>query len=280
MAAIDNGTGRRLRPLVARYAEAAVRQRERVRAGGSAEAVHRLRVATRRLQEALDFFRPYLPEGPLRRLERQARRVRRTVGPRRNAGVMAELLRKLEKGLGAEGRAAARLLAKSLRAAAAEDGEIPGLARRARALMKTAETRVVPIEARGREVVRARLRVAGAAQRAARRGDPERLHRFRIALKHYRYALEILDRAGVRGMKSFIREARLLQGALGRLHDVDVLIETVKRNGRPAGHRALEASLARERRRRLGRGLQAMRRFNPELQGRGLARRLRAEPGS
>jgi CHAD domain-containing protein len=59
-------------------------------------------------------------------------------------------------------------------------------------------------------------------------GDPESMHRLRIAVKRYRYVLEVLAEAGEPVTRSAIGEARALQRELGRLHDLDVLIEWVR----------------------------------------------------
>src|SRR5206468_9307360 len=76
------------------------------------------------------------------------------------------------------------------------------------------------------------------ACREAHVGDVEAMHRLRLAIKRHRYALEILSGAGHDGLRPPIREARALQGDLGGLHDLNLLIDLVHGEGyRPgAGH--------------------------------------------
>ncbi len=57
---------------------------------------------------------------------------------------------------------------------------------------------------------------------------PDRLHTVRIALKKFRYALELdADMAGVRTSPDLAALKRL-QGLLGRLHDLDLLIDRLR----------------------------------------------------
>src|SRR5689334_15968767 len=109
-----------------------LQQISRVRRRASADAVHDLRVATRRLQEALVFFKLDLPSRPRRRLIRRARRIRRELGRVRNADVTLELLSSSGRGLrGADSELLADLRerlrsdADALRAGAGGRGGIP-----------------------------------------------------------------------------------------------------------------------------------------------------------
>src|SRR5262245_35387608 len=80
----------RVRTLLARRAGAVVR--------GDPDSIHGVRVATRRLQEALDLFAPILPERERERLRRRARRVRRNLAALRDADVAADLATSLPAG--------------------------------------------------------------------------------------------------------------------------------------------------------------------------------------
>ena len=64
---------------------------------------------------------------------------------------------------------------------------------------------------------------------------PERLHMVRIALKKLRYSVEMATAASGRKPGAELRMLKRAQDALGRLHDLQVLIEHV---------RQLQASLA------------------------------------
>jgi CHAD domain-containing protein len=58
---------------------------------------------------------------------------------------------------------------------------------------------------------------------------PERLHDARIALKRLRYAAELLASAGDRNAARSLAPLKASQDALGRLHDLEVLIERTRR---------------------------------------------------
>ncbi|MGH7732087.1 MAG: CHAD domain-containing protein, partial [Candidatus Eiseniibacteriota bacterium] len=82
----------RLEKSVAERIEAFAAAARRVRAGSDAEAIHDLRVATRRLWAALRVWRSLLP-GPARRTAaRRLRRLRRRIGRARELEVHVALL--------------------------------------------------------------------------------------------------------------------------------------------------------------------------------------------
>ncbi len=223
-----------------------LRQRERVRRTGGRAAVHDLRVATRRLQESLEFFEPFLPPRQRRRLDRRARRIRRSLGEVRNADVVVELVRGLRRRAGARHEAllaatVARLAAEAaaLRRPAAGRRGLPvaGVRRRVRAFLRRLP-RSMPAAPRGRarEVIASRLRNVRVALAGAAMGRADAVHRLRITIKRYRYALEIVAAAGLADVRAPLERARSLQSALGELRDRDVLIELVRRGaGGPAG---------------------------------------------
>ncbi|HET8946796.1 MAG TPA: CHAD domain-containing protein, partial [Candidatus Polarisedimenticolia bacterium] len=90
-----------------------------------------------------------------------------------------------------------------------------------------------------------RARELERARRAATSGRPLPAHRLRIAVKRWRYALEILDASSLGPFTSAIEEARRVQEKLGSLHDLDVLLDLVRRSPRT---RPLRARLAARRR--------------------------------
>jgi len=109
------------------------------------------------------------------------------------------------------------------------------------------------------------VRAVRQALPGARTGDAEVLHRLRIAIKRYRYAMEIVDESGLGKVRPAIREARALQADLGNLHDLDVLIGLVRRSGGTGGRTALLARLLQERQRAADGVLGALERFRPEV---------------
>jgi CHAD domain-containing protein len=108
-------------------------------------------------------------------------------------------------------------------------------------------------------LVRAVLR----ARADTRDGDPEAMHRLRIAIKRYRYALEALTEAGASGLQPAIQAARSLQSDLGSLHDLDVLIEVVRRNAHLPGAGGFLRHLLRRRLRQAEKSLRRLAGFRP-----------------
>lgn len=223
--------------------ERAARRVRRQRAGGATgtpisdpEAVHDLRVATRRLLSALSLLRPVLRKSQRNAAARALREVRRAFGP----------VRELEVHAGH-----ARVLGRSGAAAAAERTAIAALERslsqrypraRAKALATISSRRVRDVSrnvAQAFEGIRhrwakprRRARVAGRLEnahanalhafRAAREpglaAESEAFHRARIAIKKWRYVTERNAQAtGVRDAP--IERLRELQSALGHAHD-------------------------------------------------------------
>jgi CHAD domain-containing protein len=238
----------RIRVLVAR--------RRAVVLQGDPDSVHDARVATRRLQEALDLFAPLLPERERGRLRRRVRRLRRHLAPLRDADVIANLATSLPEGGALAPDLALAPLTLRFQARSSHGGvRVPGIRRRADALL--AASRSIGAEAQpglAAQVVdgagqgmRRRSASVAAALRGLRVGRAADVHRLRLAVKKYRYLLELLAQAGIATPGPALEEARRVQEALGRLHDLDVLLSLLRR--RRTGRR-LVSPLARARRAR------------------------------
>ncbi len=216
-----------------------VRLRERVLNSWNVDAVHDLRVATRRLQEVLDFCAPWLNRPLSLRLGRRARAIRRVLGDLRNADVHEQLLAAFSREVGASLRKPARDLRRQIAArgaalrAAGRLGalRIPAIEKRAEALRGALDLPSGPVPSeRARLVVGRRGRAIMDSLPRAMSGDPAALHRLRIVFKRWRYALEILE--AIHFSTGFplapaLKSAREMQTTLGLLHDLDVLIDLV-----------------------------------------------------
>jgi len=101
------------------------------------------------------------------------------------------------------------------------------------------------------------------ARNDTRDGDPEAMHRVRIAIKRYRYALEALTESGASGLQPAIHAARSLQSDLGGLHDLDVLIEVVRRNTHVPGAGGFLRHVLRRRTRQAEKTLRRLAIFRP-----------------
>jgi CHAD domain-containing protein len=224
-----------IRALIRRRGAVVLRERRRVRRSGGIEAIHDLRVATRRLEALLRIGRPWLPEREWDRLRRRSRRIRRGLARRRDADVLARWVGARVRFLPGIHRSAALAIAGRLRAGARHpaDGEharsagrsipVPGIRRRIDALLRAANRARVPIAARAVREAKAVLQAAVPLVEGARRGEAEGVHLLRLAIKRYRYALEVAADSGHPGIAAAIAGARRLQGCLGRVHDHDVM---------------------------------------------------------
>lgn len=218
---------------------------------GDVTSVHQARVASRRLREALPVAASAAAGADWRRARKHARRITRALGPVRELDVALETLAEFgERGVAPatalarvrraivaarEARRAEMLAALSPRRLTKLRREFDGLASRpdpadrAEALAQSA-ARVTTRAAR----LKAAIDHAGAVYLA------DRLHAVRIAAKKLRYAMEF-DRELKRSRATArIRRLKEVQDLLGRLHDLEMLIEHT---------RAVQADLAATSRR-------------------------------
>jgi CHAD domain-containing protein len=205
---------------------------------GDAAALHEVRVATRRLREALRLGGGHARER--RKLRQRLRKVTRAMGPVREIDVSRKLLATLAATRVDVAEACERL---DLRLA-----EV-GAARRARFLKRMDEVDLDRLVVRigrhlartrgARPIDRGRLagriadradRVGRAAQAAGAMYAPERLHDLRIETKKLRYGLEIARQLRVSGATAVVTRLRQHQDLLGELHDLQVLASHVRRH--------------------------------------------------
>jgi len=292
------------RRLLERRASEVLKRRQDVCRRARPDDIHDLRVATRRLQEAIDLLAFALPERERTRARRRARRIRRGFAEVRDADVLLETLiavagrcapadRRALLALrpGLQARARRARIAASKRAGAAERARadspagarpgsaardrigappgggvaglpVPGLRRRLRVLLRALPPVPAPALARvAARLLAARSAAVGRGLERARSGRAADLHRLRIAVKKYRYTLELMNELGLGRYARAIGAARRIQEQLGRLHDVDVLLALLRR-GRGAGP-AIPAALRRERRALVAGALTMAARFRP-----------------
>jgi CHAD domain-containing protein len=208
---------------------------------GDGDAVHRSRVATRRLREALPLVSGRARER--RRLRRELRRVTRALGPVREldvalalAGTLAadwpELAPPLDQVTGSLLELRARRRAQLIKRVSRDD--VDDLVERVERLLAQARRRGAsqPTLDRPRLVERIVNRAAAtrsAAESAGALYAPEALHAVRIAAKKLRYALEMARAVRIAGAASAVRRLRQYQDLLGLLHDFQVFSSHVAR---------------------------------------------------
>jgi CHAD domain-containing protein len=270
------GKTRRLllnRPLLASYCQEMIHQRRRVRRFPEAERLHELRVAARRLGEALLFMEPELPAKRARAVRGRSREIRRSVGTLRNVDVTIELVARLARDLPPVEKAAVVPIIQRLRAEASilrkssmRKGKFSmmGIRKRiGRLLAEVPRSGRTPLDARAEAFLAKRLAQFDKTLRKSGKGDPESMHRVRIAVKRYRYTLELLEKAGRPAPEGVLRKAKKVQKDLGRLRDLDVLIALLRTLKPSTAIQPLLLRLRAERRRRLSVARTSLDTFRP-----------------
>lgn len=222
---------------------------------GDEVSVHEARVASRRLREALPVLGGRADNAAVDRAGKGVRRITRALGPVRELDVTLSLLAELEGKGAAPLRAIARVRSAVLderhkRRKAMLHAITPSRIEKLRKrLVKVAApkpstqvARDAIVEAHRKAVLRAH-RLRDAIDRAGGIYLADRLHRVRIESKKLRYALEI--QRDLQHARSTARLTRLKnqQDLLGRVHDLEVLIERT---------REVQASLPASNRRAMG----------------------------
>jgi CHAD domain-containing protein len=219
---------------------------------GNRGAVHRVRVASRRLREALVVAAAAQAPGSAARLRREVRRLTRDFGPVREIDVVAEEFERVApRHLWSRDRVAAvrrrleRERERRRAACAVRVGEIDdeALERRVEAVAAAIRARAAdPQWWRGlaAHVISRADAVTGALAECGTLYAPERLHRLRIAIKKLRYAVECLCEDARPSVRRAARALADAQDRFGRLHDVQMLAAEVQAMA-GAGRTALTA---------------------------------------
>ena len=206
---------------------------------GQVKAVHRGRVASRRLREALSVIDAAYRHSHAGKLARTVRRLTRALGPVREIDVaLVELDRAsrrhgwtdslagvIRRRLGQERERRAKRMAAKV---AKQDrrrvrDEIRVLAAR----VSEADDRLWQSSLAARIVRRARA-VLEASAAAGTIYAPDRLHALRITIKKLRYALELLPPTSAFDVAETIRVLKRAQRRFGTLHDLQVLTAQVQ----------------------------------------------------
>jgi CHAD domain-containing protein len=219
---------------------AAVRRLFSAALKGDREAVHDLRVATRRLREALPVVGVADADAPARKARRTARRMTRTLRDVRELDVCFQLLDELARTktapLLALGRVRTRLSAeraREWRRVLDHSGRLDPERLGRRVDRTTAALSSVPRDGwranlSKRLALRANL-VRRALDDAGNVYSRSQLHRVRLSAKKLRYALEVASGLGAgRNLVPLQRQLKRVQQTLGDLHDRAVLADHVR----------------------------------------------------
>jgi CHAD domain-containing protein len=232
------------------------------------ETIHDLRVASRRLQQALRLALPRSKSGASRKLVRMLRKVRRAFGTCRNLDASIDLVqKKLEAATTASLRQSwdtVRLWLEQKRATEIEEG-------RAELRRYDVIDFIARVQARIENIDQPPDGVGHLWERSqdaltewrdalvSAKEDPQvqRIHAFRIAGKRLRYRAESLAELGQSSVKPLVEGLKALQNDLGDWHDRSVLrqyiAEFIGRPGvlaeEPGMCRALLLEMEREKQR-------------------------------
>jgi CHAD domain-containing protein len=211
---------------------------------GDVRALHRARVASRRLRELVPMLQ--LEHGASRKLARRLRKVTARLGTVRELDVLLLSIDELHVSRRARGAALGRVgvtvskdrdRARKHLASELPMGEMRRLARKLERIgsdLQVGEAAASRDAAKSwRWAVDARVarRAARLAQAMADAGAvylPERLHGVRVALKKARYAVELANDVSGGRDESDLRTLRRGQELLGRMHDLQILTERVR----------------------------------------------------
>ena len=214
---------------------------------GRTTGLHKTRVATRRIREALPIVSGSAPASKVKKLNRKLRAFTRYLGPIRELDVELGLL---EKGQHAEvvPERAIELLRREIvskrqalrgkLAAKSPVGDLKKLIRKLERVSQCAqdedkEGKKGDTNGAWRGVLAARLLRRAKVLRAALDDAghlyaPDRIHAVRISTKKLRYVLEIARDASIPGAAALVRTLKRHQERLGHLHDLQMLLKRVR----------------------------------------------------
>ena len=207
-------------------------------ASGQSVALHRMRVATRRLRVGLRYFSELFPADDLRQVQRQLRRATRALGVIRSVDVNLLLLRHAPRYLPAATTAVQRKLTGELVAGRQQAvGELRELFQTFATSQFEAHLRQLLLHPRPladqRVLDDARDYLAKLRRQTRRRFKECRrdeqcgpaFHKLRVAAKRYRYALETSLAVFQIEAGAQIKAIKTLQAHLGASHDLEELLE-------------------------------------------------------
>lgn len=222
------------------------------------EAVHDLRVAIRRLDQALRVFGDDLPRKIVKKIRKQLKAVLGAAGTLRNWDIAAKILAKSRQSSAAallatvhgsrkeaERTLLALLRSLSLRTRVSkwrDDLELD-------ALRAETSPQALP-DLAAATLPRLAERFFELGQAAARQGSGEELHDFRIFAKKFRYTLELFVPVYGAAAEAWLREIKSVQSVLGDMNDYRTVLAMAQDANRG---QKLQAALKRGERRKAAR---------------------------
>jgi CHAD domain-containing protein len=219
-----------------------------VRSAEDIECVHRMRVASRRLRNALELFGDDLPRKSYDTWRVEMRRITKALGTARDTDVQIAWVEKFQEHVADESHRAGleRLLLRLRQKRARVQQEVCKALDRledkrileevydalhellVHARVYEVETLPADLYRRANEAIRLRLEEFLAYEPHVAYPDrTAELHQMRIAAKHLRYTLEVFDPIYEKGLRKPLKVVKEIQELLGEVHDCDVWIEFV-----------------------------------------------------
>jgi CHAD domain-containing protein len=235
-----------LKALALRHLNRFIALEPKVLRGDDPEAIHDIRVASRRLQQALDFLFPAPPHG-VRRLRRRIKRCRAVLSDVRNCDVFLERVSQQLARKRTSSRATWEAIRDYLESRRADE-----FARALRKLTKLNLASVYlalkehltplssgtdsrgPVPVKLDELPPLAVRVREALEpvwqkfearlvESQQQPEGQTMHRARIAAKKLRYLVELIAELDVPGGREHLAWLRRLQTELGKWHDLEVM---------------------------------------------------------
>ncbi len=259
------------RLLLCERVEDFFKHRDKALKTADAEDIHDLRVASRRLREGLALFAPCYPAGDMGRLVRRLKRVTKLLGEIRNTDEAILFFATLKEELGTDPGEALEVIISSFREQ--RENELRnlrnGLKELAPRSLRDLCRRIVnapslftsgkddidlfmPLARFARDALHARLDAVLELLPGARQAtETEAQHLLRIAVKHFRYRMEILTPLLDPHYGEHHQTLKDYQDVLGIMHDLDVFAGIVRgANLSPPAEQVLLKLVAEKRDRR------------------------------
>lgn len=220
---------------------------EGVQAATDIECIHRMRVASRRLRAAQEYFNDCLPGETAVKFEKAIRSITRSLGQARDLDIQIDAFRKFQ--IMADDSAYLpgfkRLLLRLYQKRNIAQEQVIARVKKISTdpLLKKVEDRLqrfIPLEAGisypitfrilGQNAIREKLNLFMSYEPYVH--YPEKvveLHAMRIAAKRLRYTMEIFAPLFPGELKNWIKETRQIQDQLGEIHDCDVWLDFLPR---------------------------------------------------
>lgn len=238
--------------------EVMLRLTAKVRANHDLEAVHDMRVASRRTRTALELFSACFPARRVKQWNKRLRRVTRALGQARDTDVQVEFLRSfLKTTADRKLREGIRRLLLRLRQQRSrlQDDVVTALNRfETHGDLAQMQAALLQIKARGhqapsepvwqlaRQAIRSQLEQMLAYEPYVQKPECiDQLHLMRIAAKHLRYTMEAFNTPLYEGaLDDAIDAAKQVQRRLGEIHDCDVWVAFLPTFVEQEGQRTVE----------------------------------------